>query len=180
MKTKNIIAVVAAGLLVVGSLRAQDLDVIDRTSGVDLSQITDAFVRNMTLLDKALSANMHDEETHQLMLVVISKAGDVARYYRAGGGANLRRQMLDRQEDQKRSTNIRRSDSTKADEIAAKIKAADPDGMFGKARGDYGRSVGELQRYLGLYQTADQTVTDIIRLIQEHLGYFQNAMGKYQ
>ncbi|MDR2462152.1 MAG: hypothetical protein LBD30_00005, partial [Verrucomicrobiales bacterium] len=73
-----------------------------------------------------------------------------------------------------------KSDQARKDDLSKQIREIDPDGRFGQARSDFGRSVGELQRYLGLYQTSDNTVTDIIRLIQEHLQYYQTAMGKYQ
>jgi hypothetical protein len=161
-------------------LQAQDLDVIRNSNNIDLSQITDAFTRNMTLLDKSLSNAMYNDETHQMMLAVIAKAGDISRYYRSGGGAAVRRKQLDQQENLKRRYGFSKADQSRLDEMAKQIQSTDPDGMFSKARGDLGRSIGELQRCLGLYQTSDVTIMDIIRLIQEHLQYYQTAMGKYQ
>jgi hypothetical protein len=161
-------------------LQAQDLDTIRNSSNIDLSQITDAFIRNMTLLDKSLANAMYDDETHQMMLAVIAKAGDISRYYRSGGGAAMRRKQLDQQENLKRRSGFSKADQAKLDELTKQIQSTDPDGMFGKARGDLSRSIGELQRCLGLYQTSDVTVMDIIRLVQEHLQYYQTAMGKYQ
>lgn len=173
---------VGAGLLLAASNRvlAQDLDPVGSSSNVDLSQITDAFVRNMTLLDKALSNAMYDDDTHQMMLAVISKAGDISRYYRSGGGAAQRRKQLDQQESAKYKSGFSRSDQAKLDDLNKRIQATDPDGMFSKARSDMGKSMGELQRLLGLYQTSDTNVMDIIRLIQDHLQYYQTAMSKYQ
>ncbi|MDR1191687.1 MAG: hypothetical protein LBK60_08525 [Verrucomicrobiales bacterium] len=160
--------------------RAQDLDVIRSPGNIDLSRITDAFTRNMTLLDRHLSSLMHDDDTHELMQVVIGKAGDLSRYYRSGGGASKRRKLLEEMETLKRRPNITRSDQTRIDELNKAIQTTDPDGMFGKARSDFGQSTGELQRYLGLYQTSDTNVTDLIRLIQAHLQYYQTALGKYR
>jgi hypothetical protein len=173
---------VGVGLLLVATSKssAQDMDVISNGSNIDLSQITDAFVRNMTLLDKALSNAMYDDDTHQMMLAVIAKAGDISRYYRSGGGADKRRKLLDQQENQKRRSGYSKSDQAKLEDLNKQVQAIDPEGTFGKARGDLGKSIGELQRLLGLYQTSDTTVMDIIRLIQDHLQYYQIAMGKYQ
>jgi hypothetical protein len=180
LKLKLTLTVTLATLALTVPLRAQDLDPIRNTSNIDLSQITGAFTRNLSALDKNLSARMHDEDTHQLLLTVIAKAQDISRYYRSGGGAGKRRQFLEQQEKQKRQAGYSLSDKEREERMSKAIQDTDPDNMFAKSRGDFGRSVGELQRYLGLYQTADTQVTDIIRLIQEHLQYYQTALGKYQ
>lgn len=159
---------------------AQELDPIRNAKNIDLSQITDAFTRNMSLLDQALSGAMHNEEVHQMMLVVMDKAVDVSKFYRSGGGADKRRKLLEQLEAQKKKGGFSKADKARLDDLNQQVRDADPSGIFGQARGDFGKATGELQRLLGLYQTADTTTMDIIRLIQEHLSFYQNAMGKYQ
>ncbi len=194
MKLKNIrrpgsagkiLALVAVGGLLFGAAGrmdagAQELVVARNESNVSLGQITDAFIRNMTLLDQLLSANMHNEETHQMMLAVIAKADDVGRYYRARGGGEKRRQLLEEVEKLKKRAGFNKSDQTRLNELNKQIQESDPEGLFGKSRSSLNVSVGELQRCLGMYQTADVTVTDLIRLIREHLGHYQMAMGRYR
>jgi hypothetical protein len=159
---------------------AQDLATIQDGSNIDLSQITDAFVRNMKLLDQYLAQAVPNEQTHQMMLVVMSKSSDIARYYRSGGGADKRRKLLEQQEALKAKKGFTKADQAKLDSLTTQISDLDPDGMFSKARSDLGQSISELQRLLGLYQSSDPDVTNLVRLIQEHIQYYQTAMGKYQ
>ena len=161
-------------------LLAQELEPVRDGSNIDLSQITDAFTRNMKILDQYLMQSMHNAETHEMMQVVISKANDVARYYRSGGGAGKRRKLLEQQEALKTKKGFSKSDQAKLDALAEQISSLDEDNMFGKARSDMSQSVSELQRRLGLYQSSNTDVTNLIRLIQEHIQYYQNAVGKYQ
>ncbi|MDD5261658.1 MAG: hypothetical protein PHD76_07380 [Methylacidiphilales bacterium] len=162
-------------LLPGGILRAQDV-LHSEGRKIDLGDVSVKFARNMKLLEPLLP----ESETQQMMEVVIGKAGDLASLYRAGGGANRRRKLLDEEDALLHKPNISKVDQRRLEDLQQEIKKADPDGVFQKGRDDIRKSILELQGMLSVLHASDPDVQDVIRIAQQHLQLYQTALSKYQ
>ncbi len=170
-----ILALSLGGFLLPGTLPAQDA-LHGEGHKIDLGDVSVKFVRNMKLLEQLIP----DADTQQMMEVVIGKAGDLATFYRAGGGASRRRKLLDEQDALMHKPNISKVDQKRLDDLQEEIKKADPDGYFQKGRDDIRKSILELQGMLSVMHASEPEVQDVIRITQQHLQYYQTALSKYQ
>jgi hypothetical protein len=128
---------------------------------------------------KVLESLMPDQEIKEMMKVVYSNAEDVAKFYRAGGGASYRRKKFKEEEDLKSKANISTRDKERLDKLQQEIRDLDPDGNYTTARGRVQQSAGELQRLMGNKTSVDRKINDLIRITRQHLEYYNASLGMF-
>lgn len=142
---------------------------------MDLSDITDQFVRNM----KFLEALTPEANVREQMANVRGKAEDLGKFFRAKGTASKRRQLFEEREEIRSKPRISKRDKEKIQELQAEIRELDPENIFGHARRVFHESVGDLRKELDFVQTTDPVRQDIIRLTRKHLDVYNQALQKY-
>ena len=144
---------------------------------IDLSDVTDAYVRNMKLLKARMAGE--DPLLLEQMDAVIAQAEDLASFFRAKGTASKRRKLVEEREALKFKKDLSKRDMRDLEELQQEINELDPEGFFKKARGLYNQTQQELQGQLELVQTSDPLRKDIIRLIRQHLSTYSRALSQY-
>ena len=147
----------------------------NQQSTVDLSDVTDGFVRNMKLLETLTP----EADIREQMAAVSAQAEELGKFFRAKGTASKRRKLFEEQEEYKYTKNPSKNDIRKLEEIRQDIKDLDPENFFGKGRELYGKTQDELKSQLDLIQTSDPVRQDIIRLIKQHLDKYNQALREY-
>ncbi|MEM6885626.1 MAG: hypothetical protein AAF571_11385 [Verrucomicrobiota bacterium] len=165
------------GLVSMPAAIAQMNPTKDSSGVIDLSDVTDAYVRNMKLLKIRMTGE--DELLLEQMDAVIAQAEDLGSFFRAKGTASKRRQLVEQREELKFKKDLSKNDMRKLNELQQEIKELDPENFFGKARGLYNETQGELLGQLDLIQTSDPVRKDIIRLIRQHLANYSKALKEY-
>lgn len=165
--------ILAGGLI--SPVSAQLNPASNSQSTIDLSDVTEAFIRNM----KLLQTRVPEADVRDQMETVIAQADDLGAFFRAKGTASKRRDLFEQQEELKFKKDLSKSDMRKLDDLRAKIKELDPDDSFGKGKKLYSETQNELIKMLDLIQTSDPVRKDIIRLIQQHLSVYNKALREY-
>jgi len=142
---------------------------------IDLSDVTDKFVKNMELLETLTPEAIVREQ----MAVVREQAADLGRFFRKNGTASKRRQLFEEQEEIKSKPDLRESDMEKLQELRKEIQELDPDNYFKRGRDLFNEAVKELREELDLIQTSDPVRQDIVRLIRQHLTVYNKALQEY-
>jgi regulator of sirC expression with transglutaminase-like and TPR domain len=70
------------------------------------------------------------------------------------------------------------SDQRKLQKAEDDLRRLDPDGQFNKAKTQVQKTVNELQRNLGQIYTQDSDQKDLIRIIRQHLTFYNSALSK--
>lgn len=147
----------------------------DTTGTVDMSTVTEGFVRNMELLKTKVSeADIRDQ-----MDVVIGQAKDLGKFFRARGTASRRRKLVEERDALKFKADISKRDMRKMEELEQEIRELDPENFFRTARGYYKETEGELRDLLDTTHTSDPVRKDIIRIIKQHLDVYSKALREY-
>jgi len=144
---------------------------------IDLSNVTDAYVRNMKLLRVRLTGE--DPAILDQMDAVIAQADDLGKFFRSGGTASKRRKLVEQRDALKVKKDLRKRDLRELDELKQEINELDPEGFFNRARKQYSQTKDELENQLRLLQTADPVLKDLIRLIRQHISNYERAFREY-
>jgi hypothetical protein len=162
----------AAGLallIATPSVRAQDPE-----AGLSFGDITKKFVRNMNLL-KDMS---RDAELARQIGVVVAKAEDLNRISNSKNADARRSQIMRQMDKMLNREGIQQTDQKRLEKLQQELRDLDPDGLFGKARGEMNRALGELQNGLGQIHTPDQYSQDLVRLVRLHVTYYNQCLSK--
>ena len=141
---------------------------------VKFGELTQKFTRNLQLLGSFST----DPDIVKMVQVVVAKAEDL-KYYNNLKNADERRSRIIKQIDAMlHREGIEQSDQRKLAKLQEELRALDPDGTFNTARGEMQRAVGEFQSLLGKVHAPDERSQDVIRLIRQHLSYYQQCLSK--
>jgi hypothetical protein len=138
------------------------------------AEVSEKFVRNM----KLLSTLMLEPESQKMMQAVIGQSDDLVRIYRSGNADSKRESKLRRKEIMTERDGLSDSDQRKLQKAEDDLRRLDPDGQFNKAKTQVQKTVSELQRNLGQIYTQDSDQKDLIRIIRQHLTFYNSALSK--
>jgi hypothetical protein len=168
MRGRALTALVLWMVALAPSLHAQEI------SDVKFGEITGKFTRNLQLL----STLSTDPEIHKMIKVIIAKAEDVKYFNNTKNADERRARILKQMEEMVHREGIEQSDQRKLAKLREELKALDPDGNFSTARSEMQRAIGEFQTLLGKFHAPDTRSQDILRLIRQHLSYYQQCLNK--
>jgi len=142
---------------------------------VDLSDVTEKFVRNMKILETLTpEANVREQ-----MSVVRGQAEDLGKFFRAKGTASKRRKLSEEREEIRSKPRISERDRENIKELEAEIRELDPENIFGHGRNVFSQSSRDLLKELDFIQTNDPVRQDILRLIRQHISVYSKALQEY-
>ncbi|MEM1157157.1 MAG: hypothetical protein AAF649_04310 [Verrucomicrobiota bacterium] len=164
-------------LITASTIHAQLNPEKNYTGVIDLSDVTDAYIRNM----KLLKIRMTGEEQMLLeqMDAVIAQAEDLSSFFRANGTASKRRKLVKEREELRFKKDLNKTDMRKLEELQQEIRELDPEGFFNQARKLYDETQKEMNGQLDMIQTSDPVRKDIIRLIRQHMSTYTKALREY-
>jgi hypothetical protein len=143
-------------------------------SEVKFGDLTQKFTRNLQLLG-TLS---NDPEILKMVKVIATKAEDVKYFNNIKNADERRSRIIKQMEDVLHREGIQQSDQRKLTKLREELQELDPDGNFRTARVEIQRSIGEFQTLLSQIHAPDPRSQDIIRLLRQHLSYYQQCLSK--
>lgn len=155
-------------------LFAQGLNTTTQNEEVGFSEVSEKFIRNM----KLLSTLMLEPESQKMMQAVIGQATDLGALYRSKNAGSRREDALKRKDMMTERDSLKESDQKRLQKIQDDLRKLDPEGEFGQGKSQVMRTVGELQKHLGLIYTNDSDQKDLIRIIRQHLNFYTSSLGK--